>query len=152
MSKTAVGLFESSTVADQVIHDLEASGFPGNEIRTLAQPRAMAAAGAMSTPHIDFEVSLGRELKQIGATTDEANLYVEGVRRGGVLVFATGSDEETARAAGIMNRHGAIGLEKLVGHEPSTAFATPSTSLGSQDSTQTGRIRQDGDGARLFVW
>jgi hypothetical protein len=28
MSKTAVGLFENPGVADQVVHDLEASAFP----------------------------------------------------------------------------------------------------------------------------
>lgn len=47
----------------------------------------------MSFPRLDFETELIRELTKIGATKAEAQAYVEGLRRGGALVFATGSDE-----------------------------------------------------------
>ena len=58
MSKTAVGLFEHPSVAEQVVHDLEVSGFPRNEIRVLGEPREMSSDGATSTPRTDFEVGL----------------------------------------------------------------------------------------------
>ena len=67
MSKTAVGLFEHSGVAHEVVHDLRPSAFPRGEIRILGEPRDMSVNGAMSTPRIDFEVSLNRELQAIGA-------------------------------------------------------------------------------------
>jgi hypothetical protein len=159
MSKTAVGLFENQGVADQVVHDLDASGFPRNEIRLLREPLDMAVSGVTSIPHTDFEVGLGRELKAIGASEGEANAYVQEVRRGGVLVFATGSSEEVDNAAGIMNRHGAVTVEELVGREPGNGrIAGGSLPLSRDadthpfDSTQTGRIRQSGDGVRMFVW
>lgn len=87
--------------------------------------------------------------------------YIQEVRRGGVLVFATGSGEAVDGAAEIMNRHGAKKVEELIGREPSrimTAGASLPVShetdvLLEQDrSAQTGRVRQPGDGARMFVW
>jgi hypothetical protein len=160
MSKTAVGLFENQGIADQVVHDLDAAAFPRNEIRLLRESLGMAVSGVTSIPRTDFEVGLGRELEAMGASEGEANAYVQEVRRGGVLVFATGSIEEVDSAAAIMNRHGAIKVEELVGREPgngritggSLPFSRGANTLPVHDSTQTGRIRQSGDGVRLFVW
>lgn len=57
ISKTAMGVFERPSVATQVVHDLDVSAFPRDEIRTLGEPRDMAATGTMSTPRTDFEVA-----------------------------------------------------------------------------------------------
>jgi hypothetical protein len=161
MSKTAVGLFENPAVAEQVVHDLDASNLPQTGIRTLVEPLDMAVTGVMSFPHTDFEVGLDRELKAIGANEREANAYAQGVRRGGVLVFATGSNKEVDNAAEIMNRHGAMEVEELVGRAPSNgSMIEPNTGsmIGdsvpsvSDSSFQTGRTRQSGGGARMFVW
>jgi len=80
--KTAVGLFENPSVADQVVHDLEASAFPRGEIRILGEPRDMGDTGIMGTPHTDFEVGMNREIQAIGASEREAKAYVRGMRRG----------------------------------------------------------------------
>ena len=153
MSKTAVGLFEHSGLAQQVVHDLETSAFPRKEIRILGEPRDMSVDGAMSTPRTDFEVGLNRELQAIGASGQEAAAYVKGVQRGGVLVFATGSAEQVDNAATIMNRRGAIDVEKLVGSEPNVGGMAGENMTPVHDSfPQTGRISQPGGGARMFVW
>jgi hypothetical protein len=153
MSKTAVGLFRNSGVADQVVHDLDASGFPRNEVRRLGEDRDMGDTGMMGTPHTDFAVGLDRELRRIGASDPEAHAYVQGVRRGGVLVFATGSDEQVDSAAEIMNRHGAAEVEELTGREPNTGrIGGEGMPLVQSDFSQTGRVRQQGGGARMFVW
>ena len=153
MSKTAVGLFENPGVADQVVHDLDARAFPRNEIHILGEPREMSGDGVTSIPRTDFEVGLDRELKTIGASEREANAYVQGVRRGGVLVFATGSNEQVDSAAEIMNRHGAVEVEELNGREPNTGSMIDENMPAIHDiSPQTGRIRQSGGGARMFVW
>ncbi len=153
MSKTAVGLFEHSVLAHQVVRDLETSAFPRAEIRILGESRDMSVDGIMSTPRTDFEVGLNRELQAIGASGQEAIAYVKGVRRGGVLVFATGSIEEVDNAAEIMNRRGAIDVEKLVGSEPDFGgMAGENMTPINERSNQTGRISQPGGGARMFVW
>ena len=153
MSKTAVGLFENRGLADEVVHDLEANGFPRNEIRILGESLDMAGSGVMSTPNIDFEVSLDRDLRKIGATDKEANVYVQGVRRGGVLVFASGPDEKVGAAAEIMNRHSPVEVEELTGGELNLPSTTGRNVNATQDSSvQTGKTRQAGGGARMFSW
>jgi hypothetical protein len=160
MSKTAVGLFENPGVADEVVHDLHASGFPGTEIRILREPLDMAVAGVTSIPHTEFEAGLDRELKAIGASEGEANAYVRQVRRGGVLVFATGSSAEADNAAEVMNHHGAMQVDELIGREPGIgktmgqgmSLSRDANMPAPHDITQTGRVRQSGDGARMFVW
>jgi hypothetical protein len=106
-------------------------------------------------------VGLGRDLKSIGASQADANAYVLAVRRGGTLLFATGSDEEVDNAARIMNRHGAIGVEELVGSVPLSGEEQSESPHLSREantlavggtSTQTGRVRSSGDGVRMFVW
>ena len=107
----------------------------------------------MSIPNIDFEVSLNRDLRRIGASGPEAEAYVKGVRGGGVLVFASGSNERIDAAAEIMNRHSPIDVEELTGGEldlPSTTGENVTPTGGS--SVQTGRVRQAGGGARVFAW
>jgi hypothetical protein len=153
MAKTAVGLFESPGSVDSVVLELEASGFPRTDVRVLGEPRDMAGSGVLSTPHTDFEVDLIRDLKSFGALEADAEAYVRGVRRGGVMVFATGSPAMADNAAVIMNRHYAVEIEELsspVAYLPSAE--ENETVPGREGSSQAGRVRASGSGARLFVW
>ena len=153
MSKTAVGLFENPGLADQVARDLEASGFPRNDVRILSESLNMPSSGAMGIPNIDFEVSLDRDLRKIGASGPEAEAYVNGVRRGGVLVFASGADERIDAAAEIMNRHSPVEAEELSGGELNLPSASGENMTPARArSVQTGRVRQSGGGARVFAW
>jgi hypothetical protein len=154
MSKTAVGLFQYPSVAKQVIQALDANEFPRNDVRVLDEPLDMGGDGPMSTPHVDFEVGLSRQLTEMGATRDLANAYVRGVKRGGVLIFATGTNAQVDLAAEIMNRHNAVELEELMGSEMEMDEMGGETMSPIQDgsSSQTGRISQTGSGARMFVW
>jgi hypothetical protein len=153
MAQTAVGLFENPKSVDAVVRDLKAGGFLQSNVRVLSEPADMAGSGLMSTPHTDFEVGLIQELKTIGAAKADAEAYVRGVRRGGVMVFVTGSGNQTNTAAEIMNRHHAVEIEKLNAselHLPGTEGKD--TAPDRNNSIQTGRTRSTGDGARLFVW
>jgi hypothetical protein len=108
----------------------------------------------MSIPHTDFEVALIRELRTIGAAEVDAEAYVEGVRRGGIMVFATGSGEKADAAAKIMNRHRAVEIEELSASEPHLPGTHRDDQLarGRNSSVQVGRFRCPGSGARMFVW
>src|SRR5271165_6519672 len=72
MKKTAVGLFENPGSVDQVVRDLEASGFPPSDIRVLSEPRDLPGSGPTSIPRTDFEVDLTRELTTMGAAEEDA--------------------------------------------------------------------------------
>src|SRR5271170_6200375 len=118
MAKTAVGLFESSGSADEVVRDLEASGFLRKDVRVLKERLEMAGSGVMSTPHTDFEVGLTRDLTAFGVLEWDAEAYVQGVRRGGVMVFATGLGKKADTATEIMNTHGAVELGEISALRP----------------------------------
>jgi hypothetical protein len=153
MPKTAVGLFETPGLMEGVVRGIEALGFPRKEVRTLAEPVAFEVTGVMSFPRLDFEVELSRELARIGATKAETQVYVEGLRRGGALVFATGADEMVDAAADIMNRYGATELREPRGREPDLPSVVRATMTPMRDSpVLAGRIRERGSGAAFFVW
>lgn len=153
MAKTAVGLFENSALVDDVVRDLEANGFLPKVVRVLGEPREMAGSGLMSTPHTDFEVGLIRDLTVFGVVEADAEDYVQGVRRGGVMVFATGLGDKAEAAAQIMNRHGAVEVEKINASQPDLPTADHGETPPVRElSVQTGRFRSPGSGARLFVW
>ncbi len=153
MPKTVVGLFENPQLVDDAVREIEALGFPRRDVRTMKEPASFEVTGIMSFPRIDFEVDLSRELARIGATIPETRAYVEGLRRGGALAFATGSDEKVDAAANIMNRHGAVEVEEVTGSEPELApVGHHGTTPKRNSSVMTGRVRQADGGACVFVW
>jgi hypothetical protein len=153
MPKTAVGLFQNRNLVDEVVREIEANGFPRREVRALTEPATFEITGVMSFPRLDFEVDLTRELTRIGATKAESQAYVDGLRHGGALVFATGSDERVEIAADIMNRHGAVEVEETSGPEPQlSGVARGGMASVRENPVQTGRIRESGGGASFFVW
>jgi hypothetical protein len=153
MARTAVGLFENSGSVDAVVRELEAGGFPAKDVRVLSEAWDMADSGLLSIPHTDFEVGLMRELSGMGAVEVDVASYIDGVRRGGVMVFATGSGERADAAVAIMNRHRATEVEELYASEPHLSSPSEDSSAASRDSAvAAGRFRSPGAGARLFVW
>ena len=158
MPKMAIGLFENPQLARQVRSDLENCGCGPRDIRIVAEPLAMTDSDSdtgMSTPHTDFEVELVRQLMRMGVERSEALAYREGVRRGGVLVIATGPDSQVDAAAEAMNRQGADRVEKGRG-AGALGSAVPQEAAAelsfNDDTVQTGRVRSGSGGARVFVW
>jgi hypothetical protein len=153
MPKTAVGLFENPGVVDETVREIEGLGFPRNEIRTLNEPVNFEVTGVMSFPRFEFEADIVRELTRIGTTEVEAQNYVEGLQRGGALVFATGSDERVDAAAYIMNRYGAVAIEEISGPEPQLSDEVrESTTPRRNNLVMSRRARQSGGGAQIFSW
>lgn len=153
MPTTVVGLFENPDLVDDAVREIEALGIPRQEVRSVREPASFAAAGIMSFPRLDFEVDLSRELNRIGATEAESRAYIEGLRRGGALALATGSDEQVKAAANIMNMRGAIEVEGVSGSEPRLPHVVHKSMTPVREGTvMTGRTRQSGGGTAFFVW
>ncbi|HZD47668.1 MAG TPA: hypothetical protein VE178_02880, partial [Silvibacterium sp.] len=108
--------------------------------------------GVLSTPEIDFCAELVRDLKAMGATGPEAQAYVQGVRNGGVLVFATGSIELVEKSAEIMNLHQAANVEELTGAETVLACVAHESAIPVHGYSAQARVRHAGGGVRMFVW
>ena len=153
MPKTAIGLFKAGQSVEPVISDIGALGIPRDEIRVLAEPRTFEITDPMSFPRLDFEVELRRDLARLHATKTEAEAYLEGLRRGGTMVLATGSDLDAKvdEAVHIMNRYSAIGLEETFGPEPSLPRVPHARIPHLGTTVLAGRVRQS-NGACVFIW
>ena len=153
MPKTVVTLFKNPALVEDVVREIEKLGIPKQEVRTLEEPGTFPVNGVMSFTRLDFEVELEHALSEIGVADSEEESYIRGLRNGGVLVLASGPDQRVEAAAQIMNRQGAVDLEKSDGPEPDLPEPDLEDALPSRDAPlQTRRTREGSSGARLFVW
>lgn len=155
MAKTIVGLFESGERAKAVVRDLENAGIAHSDIRIITEPRSLPVSNMMATPHTDFEVDLRRELRELGASDQEAEACVQGVKRRGALVFAVAPAETASSAAEIMGRHAETEVESSGARDLHIANAAGDTEehMGPREpSVQAGRWRSPGGGPKVFRW
>jgi uncharacterized protein (TIGR02271 family) len=100
MAKTVIGLFDNDIEAQNVVTDLVNSGFRSEEVRSVA-----AAAQGESAPDLS-------PYPDLSIPEAEAHSYAEGVRRGGTLVTVQAADDKADLAAEILERHGAIDIDR----------------------------------------
>jgi uncharacterized protein (TIGR02271 family) len=130
MAKTIIGYFEQVSEAQRVLQDLHDHSFDREQISLIAHqeqsgldlggdwtPRVIAvpgmgpvqatgplAASLTSTTGDPSGSSLLEVLKDAGVPADEAEWYLEALRRGGILVAVETSDADADRVVDIMNR------------------------------------------------
>jgi hypothetical protein len=168
MADTAVGLFEDALVAEAVVDGLRAHGFPPKGIRTVAKPAAVN--GATSTGAIDFASALNRDLRSMGASEYECGAYLDGLQRGNVLVFASGTHEQADAATHVMNEFNAVEIEEFatVGAKspsspiekgdlgtinPESRLPESQITIGAHEKSYTSHSsRSKKEGARVFSW
>ena len=130
MAKTIIGYFEQVSEAQRVLQDLLDHSFDRDHISLLAhQERSGLEAGGTWAPHVISVPGVGpilatgplaaslsnttgdssgssllEVLKDAGVPADEAEWYVDALRRGGVLVAVETGDADADRVVDIMNR------------------------------------------------
>jgi uncharacterized protein (TIGR02271 family) len=130
MAKTVMGFFEQVSEAQRVLQDLLDHGFDRDRISLIAhQERSDLEAGGswrpavISVPGVGLVLATGPLasslsgtsgdpsgtglvdlLKDYGVPAAEAEWYVDGVRRGGVLIAVETGDADADRTVDIMNR------------------------------------------------
>jgi hypothetical protein len=114
MTKTAVGLFETSARADAVVALLLASGFSREEVKLVKR----TDFDAKSSPDTDI-LQLG------GAPAEHAGRYWDAVRNGRTLIAISAGDRVDS-ALQILDAGGAVYLEESIA--PSVASAVHSVS------------------------
>jgi hypothetical protein len=124
MGMIVVGLMKDPHEARGIVRALEADGFELEDIDL---------SGGMLT-----------ELLSRGVPEKEANLYAEGVRRGGMLVFVRAQDDdEAAEAAELMATHGAVDLDACAtGWQPDVVVEEYALVFGEYPAAP-GRIYHD---------
>jgi Polyketide cyclase / dehydrase and lipid transport len=130
MAKTIIGYFEQVSEAQRVLQDLLDHGFDRNQISLIAhQERSGLEAGGARAPHVISVPGVGpvlatgplaaslsnttgdpsgssllEVLKDSGVPADEAEWYLDALRRGGALVAVETGDADADRVVDIMNR------------------------------------------------
>jgi uncharacterized protein (TIGR02271 family) len=130
MAKTVIGFFEQVSEAQRVLQDLLDHSFDRDHISLIAhQERSGLEAGGTWRPDVISVPGVGPVLatgplaaslsgvnggpagtglldvlRDYGVPADEADWYLDGVRRGGVLVAVETGDADADRAVDIMNR------------------------------------------------
>jgi uncharacterized protein (TIGR02271 family) len=115
---TVVGLIESRSECEKVVHDLVQEGIERNHIHVVAgdtEPEATTATGE-ETGFRGLLVKLGlleSRRRELGLPAEHIGYYSEGVRRGGYLVTVDVDNErETDRAVDVLEDHGAVNIEE----------------------------------------
>ena len=130
MAKTIIGYFEQVSEAQRVLQDLLDHGFDRDHISLIAHqersglelggdwtPRAISvpgvgpmhvtgplAASLSNTTDDPAGTSLLDVLEDYGVSADDAEWYLEALRRGGVLIAVETGDADADRVVDIMNR------------------------------------------------
>jgi uncharacterized protein (TIGR02271 family) len=144
-AKQVVGLFSNTSDAQAAVQELHGASISDNDIRLVTNSKE---GGLVST------------LVDTGVPEDDANVYAEGVRRGGALVTVQTDDDALAmQAADIMDRHNVQDIDNLgrdyrssgwsrfdpnAGDYTSDTTAAQDTSYTS-DTTTTGDTAYAGD-------
>jgi hypothetical protein len=100
MTTTAIGLFEGFYEAQRVSHTLVAQGIRSEDIHLVANREETRVSAAVAAGMGGLNVDVGpasrgepAALIALGVPADEAQLYAEGIRRGGALVTIVAGDD-----------------------------------------------------------
>jgi hypothetical protein len=101
MTTTAIGMFDGFYEAQRVIHTLVAQGIRREDIHLVANREETCVSGAVAAGMGGVNVDVGpasrgepAALIALGVPADEAQLYAEGIRRGGALVSVVAADDQ----------------------------------------------------------
>jgi len=158
MAATAVGLFVSSSVAEAVVEALRAHGMPSRGIKVVGQATNSFSSSEDKVSGLEMNAVLVRDLRSMGASDYEIESYLDGVRRGNVLVFCTGTLQQADAASAIMNQFTALEVEEYTNAAMDLAKSGRERqdglhadfSDGHAGNVKAERMQARGDGAKLF--
>jgi uncharacterized protein (TIGR02271 family) len=109
-NQTIIALYDDKASARQVLEELRTAGY-GDEFWISGDSSyGSTGTGRFSSLNSDFSVPNSRTaaLTRLGVPEDEAHVYSEAVRRGGVLLVGQVDDSRTQDALDIIERHGPV--------------------------------------------
>jgi uncharacterized protein (TIGR02271 family) len=111
--KTVVALFDSFDEGRSVIDELSRIGIARNSIKIANESKgefAFETGDEFDTN--DSGMALINGLSHGGVPRTDAEMYAEGVRRGGTLLVCTLPDDQAQRAYDLMKRHGSVDINQ----------------------------------------
>ena len=104
MAKTIIGLYDEYNSAEKAVKALKESGVDRSNVHVNSHDEAH------SSSRYDTD-DLHQQLVRGGVPEDEAQLYDEGIRRGGTVVIVEVADDLAEQVADVMKTHHAVDLE-----------------------------------------
>lgn len=118
--KTIVALYDDLAGAQRVLSDLDGAGLRhhfsvmgGAHARSTLGASAWTAGTSSDTLGDDYDSPANRTgtLTRMGVPHDDAQVYCEGVRRGGVLLVGRVDDDRCDEALAIIERHNPVDID-----------------------------------------
>jgi stress response protein YsnF/uncharacterized protein YjiS (DUF1127 family) len=118
MTKIAVALYDDEAPAQETLNELLDAGIDRSDISLVSHGTAGVAAGEGTLGSMEGPLggvaaggSLLEKLTDLGVPRDEAEIYAEGIRRGGSLILVRTDDARAEEAASIMEGRRAVDYE-----------------------------------------
>ncbi|HYD65115.1 YsnF/AvaK domain-containing protein [Azospirillum sp.] len=157
--KTIVALYDDATAAQRVLSDLDTAGLR-HDFTVMGGAHARTTAGwsdttTSTTSTSSYAGSLGSDLgtdydspsNRIGTLTrmgvphDDAQVYCEGVRRGGVLLVGRVDDGRCDEALDIIERHNPVDPDERLSHYRTSGWTGYDATATDYDATQVDEER-----------
>lgn len=124
MSRTIVGVFDESAAANKAASELRASGIPDNHVQVKSNGEVRAAGSKAAEPSwTEKIVNFFESMFDDESDKRHAHTYAEAWRRGHDLVVADIENDRVDAAVAIMNRNGAIDIERRAEQWKKTGYS-----------------------------
>jgi stress response protein YsnF len=118
MTKIAVALYDDYAPAQETLNELLDAGIARSDISVVSHAMAAGLGGEGTSGDTEgplggvaYGGSLLEKLTDLGVPRDEAEIYAEGIRRGGSVVLVRTDDASAEEAASIMEGRRAVDYE-----------------------------------------
>ena len=160
MSKTIVGLFNSTAEAIKVKENLVANGYESSQISVVANDSDNEFFNAdSSVPSSAGTTGIGEKISNFfhslsGGDEDVHNHYASGVNQGGALLTVRAEDNEASSVAGLLHQYGAREIEDS--SERSAVRGTAADVTGTtaipvvEENLVVGKREVDRGGVRIY--
>ena len=136
---TIVGLYDDVNTAERVVHALFEDGFREDRVHLNTRDDH-----SHSSRYANDE--LPRQLTKDGVPRQEAELYAEGVRRGGSLVVVEAPKERVDRATALMKERGPVDMkERQAAWKEDGYTSTEARATQAEATTERRRERAPGE-------
>ena len=162
MSKTIVGLFNSTAEAIKVKENLVANGYESSQISVVANDSVndfFNADSSVPSSAGTTGTGIGEKISNFfhslsGGDEDVHNHYASGVNQGGALLTVRAEDNEASSVAGLLHQYGAREIEDS--SEQSAVRGTAADVTGStaipvvEENLVVGKREVDRGGVRIY--
>ncbi|HYH17207.1 MAG TPA: YsnF/AvaK domain-containing protein [Azospirillum sp.] len=147
--KTIVALYDDLTAAQRVLSDLDTAGLR-HDFTVMGGAHARTTAGWSDSTSTGRAGSLGSDLgtdydspsnrvdtlARVGVPHDDAQVYCEGVRRGGVLLVGRVDEDHCDEALDIIERHNPVDPDERHMHYRESGWTGYDATATDYDATQ----------------